>query len=237
MIYDTDRVENLIRQYQEGKERVLEEILEESRSLVEVLVTPYTTDDTEREDLIQECFIKIMKVLPRYNPDVGNAHSYFTTVIRNCCNDYINKINKQKRLVKELKIEPERFEPATMPAKQEHLLVELKERNRRRFPSIPVDELDTATEFIFHCMINGIHGKSQGAIKELNETYEMNRHTAMILYHSSLVYLRHKYHREARPEHVPPKEISLLPELKEIIGEEAYEHLSVVLSGMYVRFP
>lgn len=237
MIYDSDKVERLIRQYQSGKPRVMDEILEESRSLVEVIVTPFTTDDKEREDMIQECFIKIMKVLPRFDPDVASAYNYFTSVIRNCCTDYINKANKQKRLATKLAIDPGALTFSVIPPDQSYILTDLKERNRKRFPSIPIDELDTATEYIYHAITEGVYGKSQGAIKELNETYEMNRHVAMILYHSSLIYLRHKYAKEICPAAPNPNEISLLPELLDILGEEAYQHLCVVFSGMYVRFP
>lgn len=39
--------------------------------------------DVELDDAKQECFLLILKTLPKFNPDNGKAFNYFTTVIMN----------------------------------------------------------------------------------------------------------------------------------------------------------
>ena len=37
----------------------------------------------EEEDAKQECFLLILKTLKNFNPEMGNAFNYFTTIILN----------------------------------------------------------------------------------------------------------------------------------------------------------
>lgn len=84
MIFDNALVTALVLEWQKSrKPEMMCQIIEQSRSLVESIVSIYNPLD--RDDLIQESYIKVQHAAQFFNPDVSNLHNYFTTVIRNCC--------------------------------------------------------------------------------------------------------------------------------------------------------
>ena len=82
-----------------------------------------------------------------------------------------------------------------------------------------------------------IKGKARGAIAHIVKNYQVGRTVAIVLYHSTLVYLRTRYSAFAIAKTEDPKELSLLLDLKDVLGEEAYSRISIIFSGMHFRVP
>jgi hypothetical protein len=237
MIFDSTHVTQLVGEWKAcGDQELLEDICEETTSLIEVVVSRYP--NSHRDDMIQECFMRIPFALGHFNPEIANLHSYFTSVFINRCNSYIEKENREYRitnlLVQSLKPAQVYVQPDIEDESLEMLIV----RNRRRFPTIPVDIVDRATRFVYVCIRDGVHGKTRGAIAALMEMFDVKRNVATVLYHSTLVHMRIHYSDGARIiESEDDVEFSLIPELIEVVGQEMYEEILIVFSGLYFKIP
>src|SRR4030066_1677582 len=132
MIFDNDYVSDLVSQWQKTKDaNVLDLIIDQSRSLIEVIVSSY--DTMHREDLIQESAMRLQYALPFFDPTISNLHNYFTTVIKNICLTYLRK---QNRYALEYSLDAVVFETQKFSTKQDEpddILSILIERNRKRF--------------------------------------------------------------------------------------------------------
>lgn len=234
MIFDNEYITRLVKRWKETDDiRVLEEIVNKSKPLARVIVCRYPIE--YREDMFQECLARIAYALEHYNPQISNLHPYFTSVFVNRCNTYIGKESRQQRLSEILE---DMYSPTIFTLHQkEEFLHDLLERNRVRFPSIPADKLDDASCYVFDCIVNGIRGKSRGAIASLMRIYGFKRPVALVLYHSSLVYMRQRYENFVSYEVEEPKEFTLLPELKGLLGDEAYRRIFILFSGLHFRIP
>lgn len=234
MIFNQGFVAKLAKEWKTSNDvDVLEKILLESTSLVEVIVSRYPGDC--REDMIQECLMKIPYALGHYNSQISGLHPYLTSVFVNCCNTYIGKESRERELSSVLKAISD---PIVFDYNQrEEILHDLLEHNRRRFPTVPVDVLDDSTSYVLDCIVNGVYGKSRGAIANMMRKYGFKRNIATIIYHSSLIYMRKRYERFVSCEIEDPKEHTLLPELRGILGDEAYRRVSILFSGLYFKIP
>jgi hypothetical protein len=236
VIFNCDHVTALVEEWVSYADSdVLDLILNESTSLVEVIVSRYPRE--HREDLIQVCLIRIPFAVKHFNPEIANLHTYLTSVFINRCNTYVEKENREIRLSAMLSKwdEPMVYE---FRVSDDAIREELVIRNRERFPNIPVDVLDGATDYIYSCMLDGVYGKSRGAISNLMQEYGFKRNVATVIYHSSLIYMRRKYEGFAAYEHDDElAEFSLLPDLREVVGDEAYNRISIIFSGLYFKVP
>lgn len=241
MIYDAKQVEQYIALYQQGNVDVLDQILEGTQALIEVIVSRYNS--VYRDDMIQECRIKLIKALKYYNPQLASSHSYFTSIFINVCNDFSNTLRRQDQIEAELQLDFSMhggLYQASDSFQHDYLLQRLLERNRQRFPSYDTNVVDEASRHIFYCIIDGTYGKSRGAITELTQLFPvLTRSQAITLYHSSLAFFRYCYRQEANAQvaECPLDEDTLLPDLREVLGERAFAMVSKVFSGMYIKIP
>jgi hypothetical protein len=232
MIFNCDEVTRLVMEWQSSKDVLLmSQILEKSRVLIEVLVSSYDPD--HREDLIQESYAKIQYASQYYDPQVSNLHNYFTTVIRNVCSTYIHKANR------EIPVDPDdlqSYEDHHVYAQDLDILQDLTIRNRNRFPSIPVDTLDDITEMLYYQLVDG-KGSTRGIVALLMATFDVTRTIATIVCNSSLIYMRCTFRTFADVGDCKVEELSLISDLRDIIGDELYSRVSLAFSKMHMRFP
>lgn len=234
MIFDNDYITELADEWlTTSSNDVLEDIIHESTRLVEIIVSKYPYE--HRDDMMQECFIRIPKALCNFNPDVARLHIYFTSVFINSCKDYITKENREYILASTLEMihEPYKMEIDY----EENIIKELITRNRQRFPTIPTDQLDDATCYVFDCILEGVYGKARGAIANMMRMYGFKRNVATVVYHSTLIHIRTMYEGFVLLSDDEPDEFTLLPELKDVLGEEAYYRISTLFSGLYFKVP
>lgn len=231
MIFDCDEVTTLVLEWQRTKERVtMDRILELSMRLIEALVSQY--DPTQREDLIHQAVLRVMYASQYYLPNVGNLHNYFTTVIKNACVTYLQKQVREPTIDLELITASVTDKSYT----DDDTLQDLMVRNRKRFPSIPACELDDISELIYYHLVDG-EGKAKGLVVMLMEQYNLQRPIATCVYHSSLIYLRSRFKTFAMKATDDPDEFSILPDLEEVVGPQAYSNILLMLSGMYIKIP
>ena len=227
MIFDCDLVTDLVIEWQDTQDNVvLSDIVEHSRPLVEAIVS--TFDYEYRDDLIQESLIRIQRAIVSFNPDISNLYNYFVTVIRNICITYLKKQGKEPfTSIEEYDIFYEYIDD------EEYILADLIARNRHRFPSIPVDDVDDVTEFIYH-VLAGEGKRPTGVISELMENFDLEHPIATVIYHSTIVYLRGKYRTNANGN-ISTTEFSLTRDLEELLGEDMFSKIALMFHGMYIR--
>ena len=238
VIFDCDHVTGLLIEWQNTKDPVLEgQILEGCTSLVEVLVSRF--DPMYRDDLIQEAFARILYACKYFLPAIGNLHNYLTSVINNTCITYLAKQAKYIS-VEDFMENPEDVEEYidTLQAVEivDHmdLLAELKERNRKRFPGLPAEDLDMISEAVYTALqTNGSYPK--GLAKTLSETRCLSITITRTVCNSSLIWLRYTNLTNAtvHSDHVP--ELTLLKDLEEIVDEKTFKKIRIVFSGMLLR--
>jgi len=79
---DNKHFEDLISLYKEDPKKYENELFH----LFDILITNILVGFSfklDEEDAKQECFLLILKTLKNFNPEMGNAFNYFTTVILN----------------------------------------------------------------------------------------------------------------------------------------------------------
>lgn len=236
MIFDCDQTTELVSDWLTFRDpEILEEIVKNSRSLAEVIVSKYPSD--YREDLIQECLSRIPYAIQHYDRKTAKLHKYMTSVFYNRCNTYVSREGKQLRLCKDIESIYDMAVVDTYDTTEE-LLRDLTTRNKERFPTISGEKIHEITCFIYDCMIQGVRGKSRGAISAMMRKFSLRRNVATVIYHSTLAYLRMKYITFADIScNGDQKEFTLLPELEEMLGEEDFQTLSTVFGGMYIKLP
>lgn len=233
MIFDSDKTTKLIRKWKIQRTiELLSDVLLECETLVEVIASKF--DNIYRDDLIQESYIRIQYSLQFFDADKGNLHKYLTSVITNACLSYIGKENRHFQYEEhEIVIGDEAINDDDI----EQALSDLIIRNRIRFPSVPTDMIDDMSEFIFISILDGIGGKSRGAIRQLTHNFDVLRSIATTVYHSSLIYLRTKYFIVHGNVTQDPNEFSLTSDIRDIIGNKSFDAISILFSGMYIKFP
>jgi RNA polymerase sigma factor (sigma-70 family) len=226
MIFDSEKVGKLIQSWKISRDKeTLEQIIIETHPLASFIASKSNICD--REDMIQEALIKVCSALEVYDPTISNPHTYFSTVIRNVCCSYAAREGRHESM---------ELDDDTKGITYEYIvndtMEELIERNRIRFPTVPVDIIDCVTEHIYYGIRDEIHQN-----KTLNDIVKdciISRSIANTIYNSTIAYLRNKYFQYANMT-LTTDEISLLPELLEVVGPEAYEKMRVVFNNITLR--
>ncbi len=235
MIFDAKRVTELVVIWQENRdENTLEEILQGCKSLIEAIVSSF--DSVYREDLIQEAYYRIQYAIPFFNPHISSLHNYFTTVIRNICYTYTSKQDKETNIEYDYQITHDNYDDYYYNdiGKLDSLTV-LIARNRVRFPSIPVDDIDHITAYIFYVLQSD--GASRKVIAQLAAQFHIERSLAQVFYCSTVMYLRALNIQQAELSSGKDIEFTLLPDVKETMGKKVYERMAVIMSGMIIKLP
>ena len=79
---DNKKFEELIKKYKQEPREHEDELFEMFDLLIANILVGFSFK-LEEDDAKQECFLLILKTLKNFNPDVGNAFNYFTTIILN----------------------------------------------------------------------------------------------------------------------------------------------------------
>jgi DNA-directed RNA polymerase specialized sigma subunit len=79
---DNKRFEELIKLYKKNPDVYENDLFEMFDILISNIITGFSFK-LEEEDAKQECFLLILKTLKNFNPEMGNAFNYFTTIILN----------------------------------------------------------------------------------------------------------------------------------------------------------
>jgi RNA polymerase sigma factor (sigma-70 family) len=244
MIFDCPSITDLVMQWQGSKDRSLEPlILDGCKNLIEAIVSQF--DAHYRDDLIQEAYIRILYACNFYTPSAGNLHNYFTSVIRNTCITWLSKQPKDY-LVEDIATEDNEnddsdtyneYVDVILEAEQSDsestLLMELTERNRKRFPSLPVKDIDDLSEHIYYTL------KTSGNFpkdlpKVLADKLCLPSAVVKAVCNSSVIWLRYNNLSSAKITDITD-EFSLLKDLEELIDSNTYRMLRIIFSGMTLR--
>jgi DNA-directed RNA polymerase specialized sigma subunit len=105
---DNKKFEELIKKYKQEPRTYEDELFEMFDLLISNILVGFSFK-LEEDDAKQECFLLILKTLKNFNPDVGNAFNYFTTIILNNLKllytknkKYIEKIDAYTEIKKDL---------------------------------------------------------------------------------------------------------------------------------------
>jgi|TARA_R110001583_G_scaffold119005_1_gene270414 DNA-directed RNA polymerase specialized sigma subunit len=79
---DNNKFEELIKLYKQKPSEYEEELFAMFDMLISNIIVGFSFK-LEEDDAKQECFLLILKTLKNFNPEMGNAFNYFTTIILN----------------------------------------------------------------------------------------------------------------------------------------------------------
>jgi DNA-directed RNA polymerase specialized sigma24 family protein len=232
MIFNNSLVTELVLRWQNTRDpKILDYIIKESTPLVEAIISSY--DYSHREDLIQESLLRIQYAIQFFDPDISNLHNYLTTVIRNISASFLSKQSKEP----EINIDDVSW--GWIDDRQldnEDILSDLIERNRQRFPSIPVNVIDEVTEHIYQELVQ--NSASRKVVADVSTVFNLPKPVATTIHQSTLIWLRSKYSSYAKLKPLKlNEELTTLPDLCDLIGKVAYERVMISLSGMTLRIP
>lgn len=230
MIFDCGLVTELVLKWQDEKDTAtLGEILERTRPLIEAIVS--TFDPDFRDDLIQESFVRVHYSLDSFDREISNnLYSFFVTVIRNVCITYMSKQGRDIPSDLDFIVEIEQPD-----IRLQDIMSDTITRNRVRFPSIPVSEMDDITEIIVIALSYGDR-KPSYLVPELMAAFDITRPVATAIYHSTLIYLRWKYRLNmSKCMETVTDEFSVNRDLEELIGHDTFSKIAYMFSGMYIH--
>jgi DNA-directed RNA polymerase specialized sigma24 family protein len=105
---NNDKFEELIRLYKEDPKEHENELFAMFDLLISNILVGFSFK-LDEDDAKQECFLLILKTLKNFNPQVGNAFNYFTTIILNNLKllytknkKYLEKIDAYTEIKKDL---------------------------------------------------------------------------------------------------------------------------------------
>lgn len=235
MILNPTEFNHIYSLYVKGED-ALQDLIVCLTPLAEVTASSYSNDDNFRHDLINDCLEHAVKIMRSYDPKRANPYNYFTTVFRNVCITKIQKYTTPFNLSLEIADICVTDNGDDLVYDGDILLL-LVERNRIRFPSIPTEQLDMVTHHIYAYITNGSRpGYGNGIIKDIPSNIILNRNVVMLIYYSSLSWLRFINIGATYWEYDMPGEMSLLYDLLTYVGEDIYELLSTVFDGMKLAF-
>jgi len=105
---------------------------------------------------------------------------------------------------------------------------------RKRFLSIPVSVVDDCTDIIYYGLAGGDNYKT--IITSLNR-HTQSRAISQIMYNACVIYLRAHNMSCASVDIDDIAELSLLNELRMILGDTNFSRVLVAFSGMTIRIP
>ena len=105
---NNSKFEELIKLYKQNPKENEEELFAMFDLLISNILTGFSFK-LDEDDAKQECFLLILKTLKNFNPDMGNAFNYFTTIILNNLKllytknkKYVEKIDAYTEMKKDL---------------------------------------------------------------------------------------------------------------------------------------
>lgn len=237
-IFDPEKVADLVKSWKETRSNdILNSILVESTPLATYIAKNYNSEDTE--DLVQNALLKIITCLDHYNPDVSNVHTYFSTVIRNSC---ITHYVKTKTYMSAESVHLDDIENSAVfqsfdNSEQDDCdEKELILRNMERFPSLKDDIIAEATRTIYRLTRDGMKNKSRGIVSTLVKKYGLSRTYAKTVYRSTIIFMRMQNISNSSCKYNDKLiEMSIMPELREFLGEESYGKFICVFSGTSIN--
>jgi len=235
-IFDADKVSSLITLWTEtGDKKVLDEILINTQELANYIAYRYSSD--RAEDLAQEALIKVMNSLQHYDSNISNVHTYFSTIIRNSCitqyakaktTDNCDPMDEMENSILFQTID-------STDAEEYSDIQELVLRNINRFPSLSPDLVTKVTKSIYYLTRDGIHNKSRGIVSNLVKNFKIGRVQAKILYRSTLTYMRMQRLSNSQYKNQILQEMTILPEVREFLGEEMFSKFMCIFSGTTIN--
>jgi RNA polymerase sigma factor (sigma-70 family) len=229
-IFDTNAVLDLVNSYNKTKsDETAELILELCNPLMVYIINIYNTVDND--DVLQEVSIKLLASLKSYNGDKGSVHTYFSRVIRNCCITYYHK-HIAKETHYDLDDETINF---GVYINENVILQGLMKRNKVRFPS--VECIDEITEIVYASINEGLD-KGRTLVREISNKYGLSRDNSLVIYSSSLVYLRMLLYNDCNNNNNYDyllDEFSLSGEIREVLGDEIFNKLINIFYGLIVH--
>jgi DNA-directed RNA polymerase specialized sigma subunit len=231
MIFEAEEVTALVISWQRTKDPALmAQIIEKSGSLIEVIISSY--DSTLRDDLYQECAARLQYACTRFNAHKGNLHTYFTTVIHNESARFLGKQSKDY-LTEDLETCVDDMADDEDSDIDNDKLCELRCHNRERFPSLYAEDVDKFTTLIYKGLSNA--DSYSTIVRELSK--HTSRHIALVFFNSTMAYLRAENLECAKCGAYKDGELTLAPDLKAIIGDDLYQKVCMVFSGMNIKVP
>lgn len=191
------------------------------------------------EDLRQIGLIKAQEVIEKFNPNQGNLFIYASTLVKHAIwTEARLRPLDRKRVTDEIDFDqqaslqpPEHVEP---PQLDEKFFTDLRLENENH---------KAAARYIFGVlMYNDYESNRARVLKTLSNGYDINLKLARFLIDHVLVALRRKFSKGA--QEVRDDELfdnrykhTVIPEMRELVGERAFERLVHYFGGMTVSIP
>lgn len=186
MIFDGRAAKKIYTDHFNGDD-CTDSLVRQCQPLVEAIATDLSSSGRYREDLIQEGYVKLLKLLnsrkfvPNGRETGGDFHSWLSFALRNCMIDYLRKQKDHEDLPDDI---PYKF---TLDVSN---LTALQSWAVARFPSLPPELTSDAAIYIHYALREDVHRKYLGTIITLGTVYDLDPPTAKLLYHSCRIFIQ-----------------------------------------------
>ena len=231
MIFDNEFVtKDVVRWQIKHNPKRMNRIMENTRPLIEAIVSSY--DPMFRDDMIQACYIKLMRACDLFNVSKGTPlHTYFTTVIHNCCRTVLKSEGRHLEIFDLDEYEEEiDDEKPSLEVELESIVIYCRER----FPFLDTIILESLITSIVEYITNhGLKSYKQYC-NILSDEYTIDIKTIELIYKIVIILLRYN-HIEDVLFNVAPT-MPFTPELQYIFGDTTTSMLSIIFDGIPIRF-
>lgn len=199
----------------------------------------YDTHNHSEEDLVQIGLIKAQEVIDKFRCSQGNLFAYATTLIKHAIwtEARLRPID-HKRVTDEIDFDQQ---PTVMATPH----VEPPDLDEFFFKSLRLDgnTYRTAAKYLFGVLLyNDYESNRARVLKTLSNGYDINLKQARFLVDHVLVALRRRYSKglqEVRDDKLFDNryKYTLIPELRELLGERSFEKLIHFFGGLTLYVP
>lgn len=203
----------------------------------------YDPRNHDENDLVQFGLIKATEVIDKYDCSRGNLFYYATKVIKQALWSEVRlRPGDYQRSSDEIDLDeqPSSIEPQVTATPHDELVMDDGLVNKLRLED---DSYQAAAKYVFGVLLaNDYESNRARVLKTLTHGYDVNPKYARYLADHVLVTLRVYYSKgaaEIRDDELFSNKFkySLVPELRELLGERAFERLIHFFGGLTVSIP
>jgi hypothetical protein len=245
IFFNEETVFNLVLEYQKTRQvETWKKIIEETLPLINTIIRNYNFQQYDDIDALRsECAIKLFKVLPKYDPARGRCFTHFSVSLKHFLISYAQKVKNKAKLVTCVEseileqVEAKAFVPEDISEDFKSRLFETETR------FIETNQLNSLKYLVNYFLREGFGTSKTKLCHTLVASYDLTQDQAYLLYDYALIKMRSVLYEYYTPQYGDVEILrmsrrwSVLPEVAELIGMEAFTKLSNIFGGITITFP
>lgn len=245
--FDEELVSRLTLEFQKTKSvETWHEIVLATLPLIDTIILNYGFQQyDELDSLRSECVIKLRKLLDVFDPTKGRCFSHFSVSFKHYLISFAHKVKNKAKLVTTVedeildKVEAAAYIPYEISDEFKKRVQDIE----TRFSDKDTGQVEAQKYLLNYFLLEGFNSSKTKLCHTLVASYRLTQDQAYLLYDYVLLKMRSVLMDFYNPPYNDieilriSRRWSLLPDLVEIIGIDAFKKLATLMGGITITFP